>query len=304
MTADGEKLAYSSWISKHPVAILIAVHGFNDYRQFFKQAGEYFKRQNITSYSFDQRGFGESSTRGYWAGADNYSHDAITFARLIKQRHPDQPIYLLGESMGGAVIVNSIQFQPDHLIEGMILSAPAIWGRQSMPWYQTALLWSLSYSVPWLTLTGEGLDIQPSDNIDMLRALGKDPLVIKETRVDAIYGITNLMDQAQTAATEITRPMLLLYGEKDAIVPRQPTLEFIKQLPKTSQHQHTLAFYPDGYHMLLRDLQAAVVWKDIAHWVLHAESPLPSGAELSPQELLKKTGMMAMHGKQPKEHNP
>lgn len=295
ITADGEKLAYSSWNASSAKAVIIALHGFNDYRHFFHSAGEFLQRQHITSYSYDQRGFGDSSYRGYWAGADTYSKDVIEFTRLIKQRHPTIPIYLLGESMGGAVVVNSNQFQPESLINGMILCAPAVWGRHTMPWYQTALLWALSYSVPWLTLTGEGLDIKPSDNIEMLLALGKDPLVIKETRVDAIYGITNLMDKAQMAAKTLSHPLLLLYGEKDDIVPKEPTLAFINHFPESKKHMQTLAFYPDGYHMLLRDLQAAVVWNDIAHWIFHAALPLPSGAETNLQDLINKPDLITVH---------
>ena len=39
------------------------------------------------------------------------------------------------------------------------------------------------------------------------------------------------------------------------------------------------AVYPDGYHMLLRDLQAAVVHRDVLSWIDAAAAPLPSGAE-------------------------
>jgi len=40
-----------------------------------------------------------------------------------------------------------------------------------------------------------------------------------------------------------------------------------------------VVFYPDGYHMLLRDLQGRVVIDDIAAWVLEPAGALPSGHE-------------------------
>ncbi len=43
----------------------------------------------------------------------------------------------------------------------------------------------------------------PSDNIEMLRALGKDPLVIKRTRIDALKGLVDLMSNAETALPAI-----------------------------------------------------------------------------------------------------
>ncbi len=66
-------------------------------------------------------------------------------------------------------------------------------------------LWIGARLMPGLTLTGRGLGIKPSDNIAMLRALSRDPLVIKETRVDTIYGLVNLMDAALAAAPRLAR---------------------------------------------------------------------------------------------------
>ncbi|WP_349431154.1 lysophospholipase [Methylomarinum sp. Ch1-1] len=286
VTEDGVKLALRSWQANDIEAVLIALHGFNDYRNFFDKPGDYFARRNITSYAYDQRGFGESPKRGYWSGIETYCEDLATFVNLIKARHPDTPVYLLGESMGGAVIINTMTRSIKPRVNGIILAAPAVWGRKTMPWYQTALLWSLSHSLPWLTLTGEDLEITPSDNIEMLKALGQDPLVIKKTRVDAIYGLTNLMDQALDNAELLNVDTLILYGEKDEIIPRQPTYLFLRNLLSADPSDKTIAFYQDGYHMLLRDLQAPVLWRDIAAWIESSTIPLPSGADKRAQQML------------------
>ena len=66
--------------------------------------------------------------------------------------------------------------------------------------------------MPGLTLTGRGLKIKPSDNIEMLRALARDPLVIKATRVDTIYGLVDLMDAALASAPRLDAPMFVMYG--------------------------------------------------------------------------------------------
>lgn len=279
ITNDGTQLPLAAWQAEDPEAIIIALHGFNDYRQFFREPAAFFKQHGITCYAYDQRGFGAAPNRGLWAGIDAYVNDLALFSRLIKTRHPDQPIYLLGESMGGAVIINTVTRPLPSAIDGIILAAPAVWGRKAMPWYQTMLLWSLSHSLPWLTLTGEDLEITPSDNIEMLKALSRDPLVIKETRVDAIHGLVNLMDEALENAKLLAVDTLLLYGEKDEIIPRQPTLLFLQELMGQSSFTKTVAFYPDGYHMLLRDLEAPLLWRDIKAWIDSRASPLPSGAD-------------------------
>lgn len=279
MAADGVTLPLSRWSAEDPKAVVLALHGFNDYRRFFGVAAEYLQKRGIVSYAYDQRGFGASSNIGIWAGTEAYVDDLTQLTALIRERHPGLPVYLLGESMGGAVIVEAMTRPEKPRAEGIILAAPAVWGWETMPWYQTSLLWMLSHTVPWLTLTGEGLNLTPSDNIEMLKALGRDPLVIKGTRVDALYGLTDLMNQALVSAEKLGANTLLLYGENDEIIRPEPTKRFIRDLLAHQAADKTIAYYRHGYHMLLRDLQAPVIWEDIAHWILHAGTPLPSGAD-------------------------
>jgi alpha-beta hydrolase superfamily lysophospholipase len=176
---------------------------------------------------------------------------------------------------------------PPAQVKGVILSAPAVWGRSEMGLLQRAALW-LAYQVaPGWQLTGEGLHIQASDNIPMLRKLAADPLVIKATRVDTIHGLVDLMDAAAAAAPRVRLPALVLYGEKDEVVPAEPTWAMIQSLPDTAGHQR-VALYRNGYHMLLRDLQANVVLDDIATWIANPASPLPSGADAHAKDALSR----------------
>ncbi|MGB6085441.1 serine aminopeptidase domain-containing protein, partial [Parvibaculum sp.] len=161
-------------------------------------------------------------------------------------------------------------------VDGLILVAPAVWGWKAMNDLYGAVLWMAARIAPSYTLTGRGLEIMPSDNIEMLRALGRDPLVIKETQIGTIYGLVNLMDSAYDAAPRIRVPVLLLYGAKDEIVPA-PAVEAVRRAMLAARTEVTNACYTEGYHMLLRDLQRETVWRDITSWVNDRTQPLPSG---------------------------
>ncbi len=280
-TADGQVLPVQSWRpEKGPAkAVIIALHGFNDYANFFAKPGAYLARHGIQSYAYDQRGFGGAPGRGLWPGIEALSADLTAFSGLIRRRHPGTPLYLLGESMGAAVIMVATADGGVEGTSGVILAAPAVWGRVTMPWYQRAALWIGVRIMPWATLTGRGLKIKPSDNIEMLKALGRDPKVIKATRIDAIYGLVNLMDAALEISARLDQRALILYGEKDEIIPKKPTALMLGRLPQAAPDQRRLALYREGYHMLLRDLQAEVPWRDIVHWILDKDQPLPSGAD-------------------------
>jgi acylglycerol lipase len=199
--------------------------------------------------------------------------------KLLRTRHPGVPMFLLGESMGGAVVIAAAAAR--QRVDGVILVAPAVWSRNTMSPIQRLVLELAADSVPWLELTGSGLDIRPSDNLAMLRAFSADPMVIKGTRVDAIWGLTNMMDRAMSKGPSLSGPVLLLYGEKDEIVPGNAFCTFLARLPKDQQGIRRV-LYHNGWHMLTRDLQGERVNADIAAWLSDRNSPLPSGEEVRP----------------------
>lgn len=276
--SDGATLPMQVFQAKEPRAVIVALHGFNDYSGAFAEPGPgpWLAGQGITLYAMDQRGFGRAPGRGLWAGDARLAEDAATLVRLVRERHPGLPVYLLGNSMGGAVAMRTMTLAEPPDVDGLILVAPAVWGWKAMNDFYSVVLWAAARLAPSYTLTGGGLEIMPSDNIEMLRALGRDPLVIKGAQIGTIYGLVNLMDSAYASASRIDVPVLLLYGAKDEIVPAPP-VDDVKRAMAAANIDVTNVCYAEGYHMLLRDLQRETVWRDIASWVEDRTRPLPSG---------------------------
>ena len=276
VAGDGAVLPVRSWLptDKPLKAVIVGVHGFNDYSNSFAIPGSYLTRYGIACYAYDQRGFGGAPGRGLWSGVDAYTHDLSSFVIEVHKRHPGVPLYIMGESMGGAVTIVALTGSDPPPIDGVILVAPAVWARETMPWYQRLLLSVASHTFPWLELTGDGLGVVPCDNLEVRRALYYDPQVIKGTRVDTMYGLTNLMDEALAQADRLRVPTLVQYGEKDQVIPKEPVLMMLEKMPATTRK----AFYEEGYHMLLRDLHREKPLIDIATWISDHNKPLPYGA--------------------------
>ncbi|MBX6366871.1 MAG: alpha/beta hydrolase [Rhodospirillales bacterium] len=288
VTADGVALPLRTWMpDEAPRAVILALHGFNDYSNAFSMPAPAWAAAGIATYAYDQRGFGAAPGRGRWYGGETLAADALTAARLLRQRYPDTPLYLLGESMGGAVSIMAATATQSPPVDGVILVAPAVWGRQTMNFWQRAGLWFASLA-PAIEVSARDLPVKvrASDNIAMLRAFSADPLVIKSTRAEAVTGLVDLMGAALDAASRLTIPALVLYGEHDEIVPRHPVARMVASLPRQARGRQKVALYPDGWHMLLRDLGRAVPTKDIAAWVLDPSAPLPSGADGEARYLL------------------
>lgn len=284
---DGEKLPLRAWLPAAPLeAVVIALHGYNDYSAFINDAASYFNDRRIGIYAYDQRGFGAAPECGKWAGSEAMYGDLHTFISLVRQRHPDTPLYLLGDSMGGAVTMAAFSDARPLPGEGVILLAPAVWSRSTMPWYQRWSLWTAARLVPWLKVSPEGLDITPSDNKEMLKKLRRDPLVLKESRIDSLYGLADLMDAAFEASSTYDKKTLFLYGARDEIIPAKPMAHvFRERLRRKFSHPQRLLFYENGYHMLLRDLQAETVYEDILFWMHTPAGDFPSVRKKAAREI-------------------
>ena len=264
IAGDGERLAVSHWKAKKPRAIFVAVHGFNEYGGVFRLPAPWFAEHGISTYAYDQRGFGrtDEAKRGRWAGGDVMADDLAGFVGQVRASHPGLPVYVIGTSMGGAVAMKAAA---GHKLDadGLILVAPAIWGWRSMnPILKTAL-WVTAHTVPDQTATGSQLKIWPSDNIDWLKQYSRDPHIIKQSRFDTLYGLVSLMDDAAAAAPRLGLPVLYLYGDKDEVVPAEPTRKVMAALGEPKQ----IRTYPEGFHMLLHDRQRETVFKDILRWI-------------------------------------
>jgi acylglycerol lipase len=287
--SDGARLPVQVWAppadDARPRAVIVGVHGFNDYLNTFAAAGSWWADHGILTYAYDQRGFGAAPEPGKWPGQKRMVRDLESVVAAVRERHPRIPVFLHGNSMGGAVVLLALSEQQlggdIASVRGAILTAPAVWGGSTMNPVYRITLWIAAHTVPSQSVTGRALGILPSDNIEMLRALGRDPLVIKETCIDSLYGLVGLMGAAQRVSEHAKGPLLVLYGAKDGVIPRPPISEMAAKLAASAR----FVVYPAGYHMLLRDLQAQTVWRDIAAWIDDTVAPLPSGKEVSGTKL-------------------
>ena len=274
---DGYRLPLWRWGDPSRArGLVLGLHGFNDYGNAFAGLGNYLGTQGLLVYAVDQRGFGTAAQRGRWPGEERLVADLLALVDLLRERHPGLPITLVGESMGGAVLLAAAPRLRG--IQGLVLIAPAVWSRDTMPAYQRLLLAAAARTLPALELTGRGLSIRPTDNDPVWRAYSADPLVIKATRVDALWGVANLMDQAARVSPPPGFPLLLLYGERDQIIPKVAFCTWLRRLD-AHRPEPRLVLYQKGWHMLTRDLQGAWVLADIAAWIQDPAAPLPSGQE-------------------------
>jgi alpha-beta hydrolase superfamily lysophospholipase len=186
-----------------------------------------------------------------------------------------------GESLGGAVAIEAFASDDPPKADRLVMLSPAVWGWSDQPLAYRALLWLAARATPakvftppsWLTSR-----VYASDNYPELVAMGRDPLMIWGARSDSLYGLVTTMERAQREIGAVRVPSAYLYGAHDEIIPRPAALKAAAKLPAGSR----TAFYAHGWHLLLRDKQAPVVWRDVLAFVRDPSAPLPSQAPPMP----------------------
>lgn len=271
--AGGDSLAARVWTTPSPRHIVLGVHGFNDYSKAFEPMAQHLASElGATVYAYDQRGFGANSEPGIWPGSAALLADLRQIAMHLRLQHPGLPLTVMGESMGGAVVWVAAGESPGLAADQIVLKAPAVWGAQSMPWYQRLSLQFMNAVAPDMTFTGRGmpsLGITPTNDIEVSRELGRDPLIIKATRVSSLAGVTALMGRAQSLNTQPPQRSLVLYGLRDRIIPPPPVCDWLTQMNAVGTPGTALDFvvYPEGWHLLTRQLQTREVLQDLQHWL-------------------------------------
>lgn len=275
---DGARLGLTTWQAQgEPWAVIVAAHGMNDYANAFHFAAKAWAAQGVTTYAYDQRGFGRSPGRGVWAGAELMSQDLRTVTALARARHPNAIIAVVGESMGGSVAAVAFAGDNPPPADRLLLLAPGVWGFKSQPLPNKTLLWLAAnftagkvYTPPrWVTNR-----IYPTDNRDELIAMGRDRLMIWGARSDTLYGLVKLMDKAAARVGDDHVPTFYLYGANDQIIPKNAAFKAVKRLQRSDRS----AYYAAGHHLLTRDKQRAVVIADMLSFIRDPAAPLPSDA--------------------------
>jgi acylglycerol lipase len=286
---DGVRLPMTVWPATdatgapaEPWAVILALHGMDDYAQAWVTAGPYWAVRGITTYAYDQRGHGRGPRRGFWGGEGLMAEDVRTACALLRARYPKAILAVVGESMGGAVAITAFASANPPDVDRLVLLSPAVWGWSEQPITSSLALWLVAHADPAMVLTPPEWVYrhhQATDNIARLRAMGRDRNMIFKTRVDAAYGLVNLMQDADVEIGRLRIPTLYAYGAHDNLIPRHAAFRAAARLGA----QGRTAYYKDGWHLLNRDLHANAVLEDVLNFIRDPAAPLPSGAPPIPK---------------------
>lgn len=255
-----------------PRAVILALHSFGDFSAAYDQLGPWFADAGIYLESYDQAGFGARQFEGRWAGETRLVEEA---ARRIEQLSSayHQPVFVMGESLGGAVAILAALEQPDR-VAGLILSGPAV--REGI---RLRYGWNLAIASAATLAPGYRVSVERNPDNPLLsphsaQRLAYDDRVMREVRLDSYWGLIKLADTASDQVPALTQwdiPVLLLYGEKDQSVPAAG-IQALRTHLQGQVHYHQIE---QGPHLLLQGKQWPATSQLILQWLEEQANPHP-----------------------------
>ena len=272
--SGGLPLYYQAWLpSGAPRAVLVNLHGLGDHSGLYPNLAVHFPAKGIALYAYDMRGNGRSpGQRAYVRRWSEYRDDLHAFLNRVRDWEPGLPLFLLGNSLGGLVVLDYTLQHPSGLA-GVIAAATPL-GEVGVPPILMALGRLLSRVLPRFSLN-VGMD---------LSGLARDPSVVEAVLADPLFHrrgtarlsteVTAAIARVQDLAGTIAVPLLVLHGSADRMVPPDGSRRFFA---KVHHPDREFLEYPDAYHGLFADLEFERVLEDVERWVeMHVPAVKPA----------------------------
>jgi alpha-beta hydrolase superfamily lysophospholipase len=281
--SDWRKLpGFKSWSDRtiKPSAALLCIHGLGLNSGAFDDFGTRMAQKGILVFAIDVRGFGAWIKKKDGDNLDFEGSLADIKQTLagIRSEHPVLPVFLLGESMGGAIVLKACSEFP-QLMDGLISSAP---GGQRYKQAKT----DFDVGLHVLIRPGQQFDIGTAivDQATKDPALRKVWLTSPLNRLDLspaqLIQFQLFMDGNDAAVSRIkATPVLVLQGTQDKLVEPDDTWKIFTKL--TSKQKTMIALRSE--HLILEygrvksDFYNSKVTKMVATWMEEAVSPRFAG---------------------------
>ena len=262
---DGSSLYYQAWTPSEspPRGVLVNLHGLGDHSGLYPNLAGYIPARGMALYAYDMRGNGRSpGQRAYLRSWQEYRDDLKAFVARVREWEGERPLFLLGNSLGGLVVLD---YALDHAVglAGVIAAAPPL-GRLGVPPVLMALGRLMSRVVPRFSLQ-VGMD---------LAGLARDPSVRETVLADPFFhrrGTARLSTEVTAAiarvherVADLSVPVLILHGAADRMVPPEGSRSFFAKLRGPDREFRE---YPEAYHALFADLNHAEVLGDLERWL-------------------------------------
>jgi lysophospholipase len=235
---------------------ILWVHGAFEHSARFLPQFDWFAQHGFASISYDQRGHGRSAgARMYVRTADEYVQDLTAVANAYAEQVKG-PLFVLGHSMGGLVVIRHRQTQAKRTripVQAALVTSPFLGISAPIPGWKKSLSKLVVGLYPRLAVPNDLDASHISHDPQEVAAYKADPMVTKKATAGWFEAMLSAHEQALREADRTHGPLHFFVAADDRLVSAAATEELYRVLPETVQR--SICRYPEAYHEILNEAQ-------------------------------------------------
>ncbi len=275
----GRKIKMMEWVSPVPSkAYLVCLHAFGLSSREYADFGSKMSGMGFDVAALDVRGFGPSRTQPGNKKIDfeGTVSDVRRLLKTIRKQDSHRKIFLVGESMGGAIAIRLASENPE-LVDGVICSAPA-WQVYKIKRITAKGLLDRIFGEPGFAARSVAMQASTSEKLQ--KQWLEDRTYRTNVSIPEAYSYYRLMKSTPKSAERIGNlPVLVVQGLNDRLSKPVGAAELFNVLGSTHKQ---LAIVADGEHLVFEEGQLkSELAGYVANWINSAMSKTLSVAEPS-----------------------
>lgn len=256
-------IEYFKWTAKDPGCVFLLVHGMGAHSERWKFFSEYLLKKNISSYSLELRGFGQTADyQGHINSLDIYYKDIARLAEIIRSENPGKKIILAGESMGGLIAFEFFLKHPKDT-DALVCFSPGFANNMKLDY--PGIILPLLYKPKKQNMMPFTSAMCTSD-ADYQKVMDADPREHRFATSSLLLQILFAQMRSTLFAGNIEKPVLFLLAgdDKDLLVDPKASKAVFKRMKGNNKK---LIQYPDMLHALSIEKGREKVFEDIVCWI-------------------------------------
>jgi alpha-beta hydrolase superfamily lysophospholipase len=260
------RLYWQAWLPEEEDvrAVLLVAHGYAEHGGRYGNLVDAMVPRGFALYALDHRGHGRSEgPRGHVGRFAEFVADLHALRVRVEQEHRGKPLFVLGHSMGGLIVVVYLLSHASG-VGGAVLSSPALGLLDEPSRVMQWLARILSRIAPRISFQS---NVEPeflSRDPSVGRAYAADPLVHRRASARFFSEFKRAIGGAHERAAEIVLPILVLQAGDDRLVDARATESFVKMLGSESKD---LRLYPGFFHEIFNETENEGVFADLDRWL-------------------------------------
>lgn len=252
------------WVSEESKANIVIIHGVGEHSGRYIETAQKLFELGFDIYTGDLTGHGLSDGRRVFINSiRDYIENVDFFISRIKN---DKPIFLLGHSMGGLIVLFYMLFNKPSNIKGVIASSPYLKDKIKISALKYILGKVAASIFPRLQIESGLKGEMVCRDKEIAEKYDADQLNCSKVTARWFVEVEKARNMLMQEQKGFAAPCLILQAGEDLAVDAKGVKQFYQEI---SSKDKEFVLYDDYYHEILNDPEKDKVIEKINTWLNH-----------------------------------